>query len=104
MKIEDFEKVNKLISQIEKIKESYLQALRVLKFEVGVDDWTGCVSSFSDGSGWKVNLSGCGVGYEILHATLTVLESKHEITLFRLKDLGVLFSEDEVKLPTLDNA
>ena len=96
MKLEDFEKVKALIE----IKGRLLWALSRLDWpdtdkedSGGVDGFRAgysmVLSKYSDGSGGKVDLSGCYVGNEILDATRKILEEKLAKVAETLQALGV---------------
>jgi hypothetical protein len=96
MKLEDFEKVKRLIE----IKGRLIKALSRLDWpnmeqedSGGVDGFrTGysmVLSRHPDGSGGQVDLSGCYVGNEVLGATRNILEEKLFKVAETLQALGV---------------
>lgn len=86
MKLSDFDKIEKLVSQRTKLIEAMEQCSEFEEYDK--NDW-GNISVHKDGSGASVNLIGCGVLYNVVKATKVELGKKKEEVESTLYNLGV---------------
>lgn len=93
MNITDFNKVQDLVTKLKKNEEQQLKTQKLLSqyLEGGDDGYWGCFSEHKDGSGASINLTGCGVGVEVVEAILKVLTSNIETIQNELKAYNVTF-------------
>lgn len=88
MHVDNFEEVSNLLTIIKQLNKAYSQTF---KFIDGRDEsgYSMNISKHSDGSGNRVDLTGCMVAKEVIKAVQREIENKFESVVAELESFGV---------------
>jgi len=95
MNFKDFGQIKKLIVRLEKLEAALDQSKELYNYyeEEGTNYWC-CINEYSDGSGKRVDLTGCYVGREVACAVSNLISDEINFTKTEIEQLGVVFEKD----------
>lgn len=94
MRIQDFKEVQELVKLKSILEEALISANKLLtKYEDSGGSLSCSLSEHRDGSGIRVDMTGCLVGLEMAKATISVLEVNIKQTIAKLKQFSVTFED-----------
>lgn len=94
MRIQDFKEVQELVELGSCLEKALVSANKLLtKYEESGGEYWCSLSEHKDGSGVRVDMTGCQVGLDMAKATVSVLEVNIKQTIAKLKQFSVTFED-----------